>query len=94
VERVDCTWRARSELLATEARPRRPRAVGRDALTPSERRVAAMAKDGLANHKITQALLVSAKTVEMHLGSTYRKLGISSRRQLARVLDQGESTGD
>jgi DNA-binding CsgD family transcriptional regulator len=85
--------RARAELLATGARPRRPRAVGRDALTPSERRVAGMAKDGLANREIAQALFLSPKTVEMHLGSAYRKLGISSRRHLGHALDQGESTG-
>jgi DNA-binding CsgD family transcriptional regulator len=86
--------RARAELLAAGARPRRPRTVGRDALTPSERRVAAMAKDGLANREIAQVLFLSPKTVEMHLGSTYRKLGISSRRQLPRALDQSESTGE
>jgi DNA-binding CsgD family transcriptional regulator len=85
--------RARAELLATGARPRRAHTVGRDALTLSERRVAAMAKDGLANRGIAQALFLSPTTVEMHLGSTYRKLGISSRRQLAPALDQSESTG-
>ena len=86
--------RARAELLATGARPRSPRATGRDALTASERRVAAMAKDGLSNREIAQALFLSPKTVEMHLGHAYRKLGIGSRAQLAGVLDEGgETTG-
>jgi DNA-binding NarL/FixJ family response regulator len=85
--------RARVELLATGARPRRPQLVGHEALTPSERRVAAMAKDGLANREIAQALFVSPKTVEMHLSHAYRKLGIGSRTQLGRALGQGESTG-
>jgi DNA-binding CsgD family transcriptional regulator len=85
--------RARVELLATGARPRRPQLVGHEALTPSERRVAAMAKDGLANREIAQALFLSPKTVEMHLSHAYRKLGIGSRTQLGRALGQGESTG-
>ena len=33
-----------------------------------------------------QELFVTLKTVELHLGSTYRKLGIRSRRELAAQL--------
>jgi len=40
---------------------------------------------------------VTIKTVEMHLGNAYRKLGINSRRQLATLLPpeklQGANTG-
>jgi DNA-binding CsgD family transcriptional regulator/tetratricopeptide (TPR) repeat protein len=85
--------RAREELLVSGARPRRPQATGRDALTASERRVAAMATEGLSNREIAQGLFLSPKTVEMHLSHVYRKLGIHSRTQLARALGQGESTG-
>ena len=35
---------------------------------------------------IAQTLFVSRKTVEMHLGNAYRKLGIHSREELPRVL--------
>jgi DNA-binding CsgD family transcriptional regulator len=78
--------RAGEELRAAGGRPRRPRLSGVDALTPSERRVAAMAADGHSNPEIAQALFVTKKTVEAHLGSAYRKLGIRSRTELAKAL--------
>jgi DNA-binding CsgD family transcriptional regulator len=78
--------RARRELRAAGARPRRPRVSGAEALTASERRIAAMAADGLSNPEIAQALFVTTKTVEAHLGSAYRKLGIRSRAQLSGAL--------
>lgn len=56
------------------------------ALTPSEARVARMAADGMTNRDIAQALFVTQKTVEMHLGSVYRKLGVGSRRALPAAL--------
>jgi DNA-binding NarL/FixJ family response regulator len=45
-----------------------------------------MAAEGLRNRDIAQALFVTPRTVEVHLSSTYRKLGISSRSQLPRAL--------
>lgn len=78
--------RAHTELVATGARPRRLVLSGLEALTPSERRVAAMAAEGLRNRDIAQALFVTPRTVEVHLSSTYRKLGISSRSQLPHAL--------
>ena len=74
-------------------RRRRARDPGRDAsrappaLTPSELRVARMAADGMTNRDIAQALFVTQKTVEMHLGSVYRKLGVQSRRALPGALE-------
>jgi DNA-binding CsgD family transcriptional regulator len=78
--------RARHELRAAGGRPRRPRTSGADALTASERRTAAMAAEGLSNPEIAQALFVTKKTVEAHLGNAYRKLGIRSRTELAQAL--------
>jgi DNA-binding CsgD family transcriptional regulator/tetratricopeptide (TPR) repeat protein len=78
--------RAESELLATGARPRRIALSGLESLTPSERRVAELAAQGPTNREIAQALFVTPKTVEVHLSSVYRKLGISSRSQLAGAL--------
>jgi DNA-binding CsgD family transcriptional regulator len=78
--------RARLELRAAGARPRRPRVSGVESLTASERRIAQMAADGLSNPQIAQALFVTKKTVEAHLGSVYRKLDIRSRAQLAGAL--------
>ncbi len=78
--------RTESELLATGARPRRIALSGVQSLTPSERRVAEMAANGPTNREIAQALFVTQRTVEVHLTSIYRKLGISSRSQLASAL--------
>jgi DNA-binding CsgD family transcriptional regulator/tetratricopeptide (TPR) repeat protein len=75
--------RAREELTACGARPRRPATTGWDALTPSERRIVQLARDGLSNREIAQTLFVTTKTVETHLGAAYRKLGISRRTELA-----------
>jgi DNA-binding CsgD family transcriptional regulator len=72
--------------MATGARPRRVALSGLDALTPSERRVAGMAAKEMTNRDIAQALFVTPKTVEVHLSSVYRKLGIASRAQLAGAL--------
>jgi ATP/maltotriose-dependent transcriptional regulator MalT len=77
---------ARAELLASGARPRRVLRSGVDALTPSERRVAELAADGLSNAEIAARLFITAKTTEHHLAATYRKLNISSRRQLPALL--------
>ena len=81
--------RARQELRAAGARPRRPRLGGVHALTASERRIAAMAAQGLSNPEIAQALFVTKKTVEAHLSSAYRKLAIHSRAQLGAALNDG-----
>ena len=61
-------------------------AAGVESLTPSERRVAALAAEGQTNREIAQALFLTVKTVETHLSNAYRKLDIRSRRDLARAL--------
>ena len=78
--------RARAELGAIGVRPRTTDRAGADALTPSERRVAELAAAGGTNREIAQTLFVTEKTVETHLGRSFRKLDISSRRQLPDVL--------
>jgi len=74
------------ELVVAGARPRRLMFSGVEALTPSERRVAEMAADGLTNREIAQTLFVTAKTVENQLGRAFSKLGLSSRRELGAAL--------
>jgi len=81
--------RARREIAATGARPRRLRLTGPAALTPSEARVAALAVGGLGNVQIARTLQVTRKTVEKHLANVYLKLDISSRRELGGVLPSG-----
>jgi DNA-binding CsgD family transcriptional regulator len=78
--------RARAELAAIGIRPRNTDRAGADSLTPSERRVADLAAAGGSNREIAQTLFVTEKTVETHLGRAFRKLDISSRRQLPAVL--------
>jgi DNA-binding NarL/FixJ family response regulator len=46
-----------------------------------------MAASGMQNREIAQALFVTVKTVETQLSSCYRKLGITSRRELAAALE-------
>jgi DNA-binding CsgD family transcriptional regulator len=78
--------RAYEELLAAGARPRRRAVSGVDALTPSERRIAAMAAEGLSNREIAQDLFLTPRTVEFHLSNSFRKLDISARTQLPEAL--------
>ena len=78
--------RAREELLIAGGRPRRDRITGRDALTPSEHRIARLAVAGQTNREIAQRLFVTPKTVEVHLSGVYRKLGIAGRPTLSRAL--------
>jgi DNA-binding CsgD family transcriptional regulator len=86
--------RARTELRAAGGRVSDPQGTGVEQLTVSERRVAALAAEGRTNPEIAQALFVTRKTVETHLGRVYRKLGISGRMKLAQVLGEQVSTTD
>jgi DNA-binding CsgD family transcriptional regulator len=93
---VDLAWaggalalheRARTELAASGARPRRDALLsGPASLTPSERRIAELAASGQSNREIAQTLFVTPKTVEYHLRNAYRKLGIERRGDLGGVL--------
>jgi DNA-binding CsgD family transcriptional regulator len=78
--------RARAELAAIGIRPRTSRLSGIESLTASERRVAELAADGQTNREIAQTLFVTEKTIETHLGRAFRKLDVTSRRQLPDVL--------
>jgi DNA-binding CsgD family transcriptional regulator len=55
-------------------------------LTATERQIAELAASGLSNPEIARQVFVSRKTVESNLARVYRKLGISSRRQLEGAL--------
>lgn len=81
--------RARDELRATGARPRRQRLSGPASLTASERRIAQLAVEGRTNRQIAQELFVTIKTVEMHLSNAYHKLDIASRGELNAALSEG-----
>jgi DNA-binding CsgD family transcriptional regulator len=79
--------RARTELAASGARPRREALLsGPESLTPSERRIAELAAGGQSNREIASTLFVTPKTVEYHLRNAYRKLDIQTRGELAEAL--------
>ena len=78
--------RARQELAATGEKVRKRRVEKRDDLTAQERQIARLARDGLSNPEIGARLFLSARTVEWHLRNVFTKLGISSRRELAKAL--------
>ena len=78
--------RARSELRAAGTRSRTSESPPTDDLTPHEVRVALIIARGATTREAAAELLVSPKTVDYHLQRIYRKLGISSRAQLARLF--------
>ena len=77
--------RARLELLATGVTARKRVDETRDHLTPQEEQVARLAATGATNPEIATRLFISSSTVDYHLRKVYRKLEISSRRDLART---------
>jgi DNA-binding CsgD family transcriptional regulator len=77
---------ARTELRAAGGRSSDPFGSPLAQLTVSERRVAELAAEGRSNPEIAQALFVTRKTVETHLGHVYRKLDIAGRGELAGAL--------
>jgi DNA-binding CsgD family transcriptional regulator/tetratricopeptide (TPR) repeat protein len=63
--------------------PRSRPALGWESLTPTELTVAQAVAAGLSNPQIAARMFISRRTVTTHLTSIYRKLGISSRAELA-----------
>lgn len=57
-------------------------------LTRQEQRIAALARAGYTNRQIAATVRLTLRTVEFHLSQTYRKLGISGRRDLRHALDR------
>ncbi|MCZ1005499.1 LuxR C-terminal-related transcriptional regulator [Streptomyces lydicus] len=69
--------------------PPQPASPLLDRLTPQERKILHLAKEGHSNRDIAGRLFVAVRTVEFHLSGAYRKLGITGRRQLAQVFSGG-----
>ncbi|MFJ1808799.1 MULTISPECIES: AAA family ATPase [unclassified Streptomyces] len=77
---------AEQALRTAGGRRTTPAHTGSGSLTGSERRIAELAAEGRTNTEIADLLHVARRTVETHLTSTYRKLGIRRRGELRGVL--------
>jgi DNA-binding CsgD family transcriptional regulator len=73
--------RARAEIRRISGRAATP-----GALTPAEKRIAALVAEGKTNREVAAALFLSERTVEGHLSRVFGKLGVRSRTELAREL--------
>lgn len=65
-----------------------PQSTTWSALTQTESRIAALARDGMSNRAIATRYYVSVRTIEWHLSQVYRKLRVHSRHELRWVLDE------
>src|SRR5262245_33473171 len=83
--------RARVELRASGQTARRRVADTRDQLTEQELQIAHFVARGLSNREVGAQLFLSPRTIAAHLRNIFRKLGISSRTELAHL--QLESVG-
>jgi DNA-binding CsgD family transcriptional regulator len=76
------------------AGPAEPRPdYGWASLTSSERSVAAIIAEGATNREAAARLFLSRHTIDFHLRQIFRKLGISSRVALARLVVQHSAAG-
>ncbi|MEA2784862.1 MAG: hypothetical protein QOF71_966, partial [Candidatus Eremiobacteraeota bacterium] len=72
----------------TETGVAAPRRRGESTLTAREREIAALVVAGRTTRAIAGDLVISERTVETHIAAIYRKLGVSNRGGLARLLDE------
>jgi DNA-binding CsgD family transcriptional regulator len=80
-------WAARATAeLRASGETRRVTGESTLRLTPREHEVARLVANGATNTEVATELFVNSKTVEFHLGNVYRKLGVRSRTELARVF--------
>ncbi|MCZ4608311.1 helix-turn-helix transcriptional regulator, partial [Streptomyces sp. Lzd4kr] len=78
----------RGELRANGAAPRREAAGGLSLLTPQQLRIARHVAEGATNREVARRLAVSTRTIDYHLRNVFAALGVRSRLELARMVDQ------
>jgi DNA-binding CsgD family transcriptional regulator len=86
--------RAQAELFVLGSRPRRAAQTGIASLTEREYQVALLMAAGQSNREVAEELFVTLKTVEWHSKNVFRKLGVSSRRELPEALRSAEEPRD
>lgn len=84
--------RAADELRATGETARSRSGHTRDQLTMQELHIARLVATGATSNEVAARLFISPRTVDAHLRNIFRKLGISSRRQLRDLPDLRPST--
>jgi DNA-binding NarL/FixJ family response regulator len=77
--------RAARELRATGENPHKRSALPADALTAQELHIVRLVATGSTSKEVGAQLFLSPRTIEAHLRSIFRKLGVTSRRQLRDV---------
>lgn len=79
--------RAAGELRATGEQARSRTSKSSDQLTLQELHIARLVADGATSKEVAATLFLSPRTVDAHLRNIFRKLGLTSRRQLRDLPD-------
>lgn len=75
-------------MLKVTLMPRRARhRAGANKLTPRESEVVRLATEGKSNREIAELLSIGERTVETHIAAIFDRFDLTSRRQLAGLVD-------
>jgi DNA-binding CsgD family transcriptional regulator len=87
IRRADTRLRQHNIRRGNRGARRRP-AEGRDALTPTEQKIAHLIAEGLSNPDIASQLFLSRYTVQTHVSHILTKLNARSRLEIARAISR------
>jgi DNA-binding CsgD family transcriptional regulator len=86
--------RTREELRASGQTARRREPSTREDLTQQELQITRLVAQGLSNREVAAQLFLSPRTIDFHLRNVFRKLGVTSRMQLAQLDLEGMGAPD